>query len=139
MKNILLFILILLTPVFSDIAIVKTAKGSVNIKRIYDILPVKVGDTLKDGDVVMTEENSSVGITFKDGTRLSLGAKSYITIEKYIFDPPNNNFVFDLNMTKGKAVFESGEFGDKAPDKVKFKVPDGIIGIRGTKFYVDLK
>ncbi len=140
-RNIFLSMFVLTTPLFSDvdIAIVKTLKGSAKIKRMYGLLPLKVGDFLEDGDVVMTDENSSIGIIFNDGTRVSLGAKSYIAIEKYIFDPPNNNFVFDLNMTKGKVLFESGEFGIKAPKKVKFRVPDGVIGIRGTKFYVEVK
>ncbi len=139
MKNILLIILFIFTSLGADIAIIKSVKGSVEIKRIYDILPVKVGDLLNEGDIIMTKEDSSVGIIFDDGTRLSLGAKSYITIERYIFDPQNSKFAFDLNMTRGKAIFESGKFGVVAPKKVKFKVPDGIIGIRGTKFYVDVR
>jgi hypothetical protein len=67
---------------------------------------------------------------------LSLGAKSYIVLEKYIYEPDHKNFAFDLNMSKGKALFESGKFGKLAPKAVKFKVPKGIIGIDGTKFYV---
>lgn len=131
--------LLIFTSLGADIAIIKSAKGTVEIKRMYDILPVKVGDSLNEGDIIMTKEDSSVGIIFDDGTRLSLGAKSYLTIERYVFDPKNSKFVFDLNMTRGKAIFESGKFGAVAPKKVKFKVPDGIIGIRGTKFYVDVR
>ncbi len=139
MKNILLIILLIFTSLNAEIAIIKTAKGTVEIKRMYDILPAKVGDLLKEGDIVITKEDSSAGIIFDDGTRLSLGAKSYIAIEKYIFDPENKKFAFDLNMTKGKAIFESGKFGVIAPKKVKFRVPDGIIAIKGTKFYVDVR
>ncbi len=139
MKNILLIALLVFTSLSADIAIIKTLKGTVEIKRMYNILPAKVGDLLNEGDIIITKEDSSVGIVFDDDTRLSLGAKSYIAIEKYIFDPENKKYKFDLNMTKGKAIFESGKFGTLAPKKVKFKVPDGIIGIRGTKFYVDLR
>ncbi len=139
MKNIFLIALLVFTSLSADIAIIKTLKGTVEIKRMYNILPAKVGDLLNEGDIIITKEDSSVGIVFDDDTRLSLGAKSYIAIEKYIFDPENKKYKFDLNMTKGKAIFESGKFGTLAPKKVKFKVPDGIIGIRGTKFYVDIK
>ncbi len=139
MKNILLIMLLIFTSLGADIAIIKSLKGTVEIKRMYDILPVKVGDLLNEGDIIITKESSSVGIIFDDGTRLSLGAKSYLAIERYVFDPQNSKFAFDLNMTKGKAIFESGKFGTLAPKKVKFKVPDGIIGIRGTKFYVDVR
>jgi hypothetical protein len=123
-------------PMFADIAIVKTIKGKVSIKRAYKILPVKVGDQLNEDDVIITDKASSIGIIFKDGTRLSLGSKSYIVLEKYIYEPAQKNFAFDINMSKGKALFESGKFGKMAPKSVKFRVPKGIIGIDGTKFYV---
>ncbi len=132
-------LLILTLPVFANIAIVKTLKGSVKIKRNYTFLDIKTGDSLQEDDIIITEENSSIGIIFNDGTRLSLGSKSYICLEKYVYEPLKNNFAFDLNMTKGKALFESGKFGKKAPQAVKFNVPKGIIGIDGTKFYVDIQ
>jgi hypothetical protein len=139
MKTILPFLILLSSQIFAHVAIVKTIKNNVQVKRVYTILPVKVGFLLNEDDILITGKNSSVGIIFTDGTRLSLGAKSYIVIEKYVYEPEKNNFAFDLNMTKGKAMFESGKFGIMAPQKVKFKVPDGIIGIDGTKFYVDIK
>ncbi len=139
MKKILLILVLLISPVFSQVAMVKTIKNDVQVKRAYDIFTVKVGFVLNEDDILITGKDSSVGIIFTDGTRLSLDAKSHIVIEKYIYDPEQNNFAFDLNMTKGKALFESGKFGIMAPQKVKFKVPNGIIGIDGTKFYVDIK
>ena len=137
MKKILTILSILVVPIFAHIALVKTVKGSVKVKRAYTLTPIKVGDTLKEDDIIITEERSSIGIVFTDGTRLSLGAKSYIALEKYIYQPSKKHFAFDLNLSKGKALFESGGFGKKAPHAVKFKVPEGIIGIDGTKFYVD--
>jgi hypothetical protein len=139
MKIILFFLLFLISPIFSHVAIVKTVKNDVQVKRAYDIFTIKTGFLLNEDDILITGKDSSVGIIFTDGTRLSLGAKSHIVIEKYIYEPEKNNFAFDLNMTKGKAMFESGKFGIMAPNAVEFKVPDGIIGIDGTKFYVDIK
>ena len=139
MKNILSILILTACSLFAHIAIVKTVKNDVRVKRAYEVLPVKVGFLLYEDDVVITGEHSSVGILFQDGSRLSLGPKSHIVIEKYIFAPKKGDFAFDLNMTKGKAMFESGKFGTMAPQKVHFKVPEGIIGIDGTKFYVDIK
>lgn len=139
MKKVLLILSTLVVYLSAEIAFVKTVQGKVLIKRIYDILPVKIGDTLNVGDILLTDKNSSVGIIFDDGSRLTLGSKSHILIEKYIFKPSEQKFAFDLNMTKGKALFESGKFGTTAPEKFKFKIPEGIIGIHGTKFYVDIR
>ena len=139
MQKIFFILLIAWESLFAQVAIIKNLTGSVKIKRVYDILPVEVGTHLKIGDILITDQDSSVGVIFNDGTRLSLGEKSHILIETYIFEPQNSNFSFELNMTKGKALFESGKFGVLAPSSVKFKVPEGTIGIRGTKFYVDIE
>jgi len=42
-----------------------------------------------------------------------------------------------VTLPKGTIVFESGKIGKLAPEKVTIKVPQGIIGIRGTKFIVE--
>ncbi len=42
-------------------------------------------------------------------------------------------------MSKGLATFESGKIGKLSPESVRFRIPEGTIGIRGTKFYVEVK
>ena len=44
-----------------------------------------------------------------------------------------------MNLKKGKAVFSSGKIGKLSPESVKFRIPEGIIGIRGTQFAVEVK
>lgn len=123
----------------NTVAITKKIEGEVNIQRDTKTMMLKVGDNIKQQDVIMTEGNGSVGILFHDGTALSLGENSIISIEKYIFKPAEKKYDFKLDMKKGLASFESGKIGKIAPKAVKFKVPDGIIGIRGTKFFVEVK
>ena len=36
-------------------------------------------------------------------------------------------------------MFESGKVSEISPESFEFKIPDGIIGIRGTKFIIELK
>ena len=122
-----------------EIAIVKKMSGDVTLKRDKKIEKVSIGMELKEGDVLMTKQNSSVGFIFQDGSVLSLGENSILTINKYLFKPVKNKFSFDVKMYKGLATFESGKIGKLAPKSVKFRVPDGIIGIRGTKFFVEVK
>jgi hypothetical protein len=123
----------------SDIAIVKKVTGDTYIKRAEKEIKVKVGDQLQKGDILITKKNGSIGVIFHDGTLLSLGENSVLSVDKYIFKPANKEFAFDLNMKKGLATFESGKIGKLAPKVVNFKVPEGTIGIRGTKFYVEVK
>ncbi len=55
---------------------VKSIHGKVHIKRENSILSLKLGSTLKRGDIIMTKVKSGVGITFSDGSRLTLGENS---------------------------------------------------------------
>lgn len=110
----------------------------VEVKREKNTLILKQGDKLQEHDLITTKTNSSIGIIFDDGTRLSLGSKSIIKIKKFIVEPAKKEYNFDLNMTKGKASFSSGKIGKLSPESVKFHIPEGVISIRGTKFLVEV-
>lgn len=135
-------IVILLTIsswLFADVAIVKKISGETKVKRNKEVLSLKVGDSLQDGDIIMSQSNSSIGITFDDGSRLSLGEEAIFVIKKFKVNPDKEKYDVDLNLKKGKAVFSSGKIGTLSPESVKFRIPEGIIGIRGTKFAVEVK
>ena len=122
-----------------NIAIVKNVTGKVYAKRAKANVELNIGNQLQKKDILITQKDSSIGIIFHDGTLLSLGENSILSIDKYLFKPSKNQFAFDLNMKKGLATFESGKIGKLAPKTVHFRVPEGTIGIRGTKFYVEVK
>jgi len=123
----------------ADIAMVKKAAGEVFVKRADTMVPLVIGSQLQKADIIMTKKASNVGLIFDDGTILSLGENSILSIDDYIFKPEKKEFSFDLNMKKGYASFESGKIGKLSPESVKFRVPEGTVGIRGTKFYVEVK
>ena len=121
------------------VGIVKSLNGKVYIKRQNKIFNLTVGYLLRKGDIIITNKKSSVGITFDDGSRLSLGENSIFNINRYIFQPSKNKFDINLKLLKGKALFNSGKVGEMAPESVKFNIPEGVIGIRGTEFLVEAK
>ncbi len=135
----LVFLMSIALSFASNIAIVKKLTGVVVAKRSQKNVELKVGSQLQNGDILITKKDSSVGVIFEDGTLLSLGENSILSVDKYIFKPSAKKFSFDLNMKKGLATFESGKIGKLAPKSVHFRVPGGSIGIRGTKFYVEVK
>ena len=122
-----------------SVAFIKSLKGDVSIKRENTIHPAKKGEKLFSHDVIQTEEKGGTGLSFNDGTRISIGSKSILEIDDYLFAPSQKAFRFDLSLHKGNAVFESGRIGKLAPEKVSFKVPQGVVGIRGTKFVVEVE
>jgi len=125
--------------VFADIGIVKTLTGTVEVKRAKKVIILKKGSTLENGDMILTKAKSSIGIIFDDGSRLSLGSKAIFLINKFIVKPSKKRYEVDLELKKGKVLFSSGKIGKLSPQSVKFRIPTGVIGIRGTKFAVEAK
>jgi len=138
MKKIIILMLLIGNLLLGSVAIVKKATGEVEIKRNKKIITIKIGSNLEDGDIIMTKSNSSVGITFDDGTLLSLGAKAIFVINKFKVKPSKKRYNVDLELKKGRAMFKSGKVGKLAPKSVKFRIPAGVIGIRGTAFVVEV-
>ena len=122
-----------------EIAIVKQVQGDVSVKRAGTVLVVRQSDKLQAGDILMTGSKSQVGVIFHDGSVLSLEEKSLLRIEEFIFQPIESKFNFKLFLKKGAALFESGKIGVLAPESFSFEIPAGTIGIRGTKFLVEVR
>jgi len=139
MKKILIVLFMMSSFVLANIAFVKNMTGKVELKRANKVLSLEIGSLLENGDIIMSQSKSSIGIIFDDGSRLSLGEKAIFVINNFKVDPTKKKYVVDLNLKKGKAVFSSGKVGKLAPKSVKFHIPEGVIGIRGTKFAVEVK
>jgi len=139
MKKTILVLLVVGNLLFANVGIVKTITGEVEVKRDKKTLLLKKGSSVENGDMILTKAKSSIGIIFDDGTRLSLGSKAIFVINRFIVQPSKKKYDVDLELKKGKAVFSSGKIGKLAPKSVKFRIPTGIIGIRGTKFAVEAK
>ncbi len=121
------------------VAIVKSAEGRVEVKRSGELLKAAAGDHLEEGDLLLTGSGSRAGIIFHDGSTLNLGEKSLLRIKAFIFVPVEKKFDFRLRLEEGTALFESGKIGKLAPQNFKFEIPEGTIGIRGTRFLVEVK
>ncbi|HIP52356.1 MAG TPA: hypothetical protein EYG94_09745 [Campylobacterales bacterium] len=139
MKKMFGFMVLMSALLLANVGIVKTLEGKVEVKRVKKVIVLKKGSHLKNGDIILTKAKSSIGITFDDGTRVSLGSKVIFVINKFIVKPSDKKYDVDLELKKGKAVFSSGKVGKLAPKSVKFRIPTGIIGIRGTSFAVEAK
>ena len=139
MKIIIAILMILSVCFAKDVAIVKKISGEVITQRASKSVPLSLGQKIHEKDVIVTKNNSSIGVIFEDGTIVALGENSVLSVDKYLFKPAKNEFLVDMDMQKGTASFESGKIGQLAPKSVKFRVPEGVVGIRGTKFYVEVK
>ncbi len=68
-----------------------------------------------------------------------MGPESEFKIDTYIFEPQDQAYYFLFYMEKGSMIYNSGKIGKLAPQSVHLTTPTAVVGIRGTRFIVDLK
>jgi hypothetical protein len=100
---------------------------------------VALGTPIARGDSIETGADGSVGITFRDETRLSIGPGSQVAIDEYLFAPEDGQLSFAARIARGTLLYVSGAIARLAPERVSVVTPDGTVGIRGTTFLVRVK
>lgn len=115
---------------------IKTVSGEAFVERQTERQPAKIGDLLLEGDTLITGKHSTLGVIFRDDTLLSLGPGSRVTIDKFVFDPANENLDFLTKVNKGTVQFISGQIAKLSPGSMSVETPLSTIGIRGTRFLI---
>jgi hypothetical protein len=118
---------------------IKTLMGAVQVIRNNVDQPAQVGDLLEEADTIATGTNSSVGITFIDNSRFSIGPNSRIALTQFRFNPTTHDGDFLTEMQHGTLAVISGRIASHSPDAMKVRTPTAILGVRGTKFLVQVK
>jgi hypothetical protein len=99
--------------------------------------PVRAGQRLEAGTVLVTGPSSNVVLRFDDGQAMYLHEKTQFSIERYSFtrsNPAGDSFVFSL--VKGALRSVTAAFTRRNKDAYALKLPQATIGIRGTDFMV---
>ena len=122
--------------VANDVGTVKVSKGTARIERGAQRLPAPVGAKVRQGDVVVTGADGSVGITFSDNSLLSIGPDSRLAIDRFAFDPTTHKGAFEASLGKGTLAGISGKIAKQSPDAMKVKTPAALLGVRGTEFLI---
>lgn len=118
----------------------KISAEGVNVKyldKFYKYRTAKVGDKLKNGDIIRTAVNAFARVIFDNGDQINIApgtsykivwgnkAKEYKTASPSIY----------VLYGKVRAIFEN-----KGPrNKTRFRTANASMGIRGTDFFIDSK
>lgn len=137
MLKIFTLLLLFASFLFANIGTVSLVEGKATILRNGQTLGVNMGDKIENKDVISTQVNSKIKITFIDNTIVTIGKESSLNIEEYIFNTSTKEAKTELNVLKGAFHTITGEIGKVNPDKFKLKTKSASIGIRGTEFYGD--
>lgn len=111
-------------------ALVPSAWGSVGDARHE----LAVDDDVYSDEAIETGPGSAVRIVFRDGTELSVGPSSRVTINRYVYDPQAGRGGLVLNFLSGIFGFVTGSLDHDAYD---LRVPTGYLSVRGTQIAID--
>jgi hypothetical protein len=113
---------------------VRSVSGSVRLIRGGTPMPAHVGDPVLPGDTLESDAGGSVGVTFRDDCRISLGPRSRLDLRAFEFVPAKHHYGFVAWLGEGSMHYISGLIAKLAPGSASIQTPIGTIAVRGTDF-----
>lgn len=110
--------------------------GSAVITRNGVPVELKQGDRLLKGDVIQTGPDTTIGISFVDGTALGLASNARIVLDEMTYDPNGSSNSSLLSLVQGAITLVAGhtaKFGN-----MRVETPVATMGIRGTAVMVEI-
>lgn len=124
---------------FSGVATAQTATGDIGaaVAVRNQVTGFRTGQerTLAAGNRVFQNERISTGATgvaqlmFTDQTTLSIGPRSQVTLDRYVYDPGQGAGDVAVTFTRGAVRFVSGT---QRSQSYQVRTPVATIGVRGT-------
>nr|WP_236000337.1 VCBS domain-containing protein [Bradyrhizobium uaiense] len=110
--------------------------GSATAIRNGVAIVLNQGDNVNKGDVVQSGGDSTLGITFIDGTVFGLGPNAKMVLNEMIYDPNGSSNSSLMSLVSGTISFVAGAAAKHGDMKVD--TPVATMGIRGTAVLVEI-
>src|SRR5437667_1456597 len=94
------------------------------------------GDNVEKGDVVQSGSDSTLGLTFIDGTVFGLSSNARMVLNEMIYDPNGSSNSSLLSLVQGTITFVAGQTAKHGDMRVD--TPVATMGIRGTAVLVEI-
>jgi len=115
--------------------VTKLAGNATAIRNGVSII-LNQGDNVHKGDVVQSGSDSTLGITFIDGTVFGLASNAKMVLNEMIYDPNGSDNKSLLSLVQGTISFVAGATAKKGD--MKIDTPVATMGIRGTAVLVEI-
>ena len=99
------------------------AEGSHGGKRT-----LATGGDVYSKETVQTGESGQADLQFRDQSNLSVGPKSNVRLDKFVYDPNTSAGSVAIQATRGSFRFVTGSQGR---GNYQIKTPYGTLGVRG--------
>ncbi|WP_156679586.1 FecR family protein [Sphingomonas profundi] len=122
----------------AEIGRIKRSMGTAAVQRGTARMPAAVGAGVEQGDVLVTGRDGRVSITFADNSRFSAGPNSRITLSQFQFNEATRKGAFVTKVDRGSLAIVSGQIAHETKDAMKVRTPTSLLGVRGTRFVVNV-
>jgi hypothetical protein len=115
---------------------VATLTGSATVTRNKTSTPLHLQDDIFQGDLLQTQANSALGVTFNDATTFNLSASATITVDSYVYEDggKQNGALFDV--ARGTVAFVAAAVAHTGD--MRISTPSATLGIRGTTGLIEV-
>jgi len=120
-----------------EAALVAAVAGTATVvAERHDNIPRAIAEKsqLYVGDTVQTRTRSYVKLAVDDGTEITVGERSRMTLDAFLFEESNPESKLEVGLAEGLLRYAGGTIDDLAPDNIEVRAPNATIGIRGTAF-----
>jgi hypothetical protein len=126
------------SPAYGEIARIKSSTGTAVVERGASQIPAKPGLQLNPGDRLVTGKDGRMSLSFIDNTRFSVGPNSRIAVNEFQYDRTRQKGSFVTQVDRGSLAVVSGKIAKSGQDAMKVRTPNTLLGVRGTKFIVEV-
>jgi hypothetical protein len=79
-----------------------------------------------------------MSLSFIDNTRFAVGPNSNVAINQFQYDRTRQKGSFVTQVDRGSLAVVSGKIAKSDRDAMKVRTPNTLLGVRGTKFIVEV-
>jgi hypothetical protein len=133
-----LIALLAAAPAAAEIARIKQSSGTASIERGTQQLKASPGLPLQPGDRLVTGKDGRMSLTFADNTRFAVGPSSSVSVSEFQYDRTRQKGTFVTQVDRGSLAIVSGKIAKSNRDAMKVRTPNTLLGVRGTKFIVEV-
>ncbi|HEU0311183.1 MAG TPA: FecR family protein [Sphingomicrobium sp.] len=126
------------SPAIAEIARIKQSSGTAHVERNAQQLKPAPGLQLEAGDRLVTGKDGRMSLTFVDNTRFAVGPNSRISVSQFEYDRTRQKGAMTTQVDRGSLAVVSGKIAKSDRDAMKVRTPNTLLGVRGTKFIIEV-
>lgn len=111
------------------IGVAGAVRNEVTATQAAQVRPLAVGGSIFQDETIRTGASSVAQLVFVDQTTLSIGPRSEVTLDRFVYDPNQSLGDVAISLANGAMRFISGS---QNPRSYSVRTPVATIGVRGT-------